>query len=315
MNSVNSGDPKIKTDSDARWARLVTLASLGLLLMGAVAGTASRWVGNLLVFDGTTGNNAFQFDVDGLRGDFGSGADDYWDSNGTNVRTPGSVVVGGTGIYGYGTAAPFDFESSYDQDSTTPAINLSVVTNAVANDELVRLTTNTLPDPFAITTYGAKNLIGNGTAGSGTGYTVVYTGQVAHRVHALTLTEAALDAAATSDETIWGAVAQRRILRVIADVTQTFSGGGITDMDVVCGPTAGSNGYLITFDVDTAIGTYGETAAEIGADLLSATYADVDWGGTSPVICRFTCAGANCDAATQGSMTIYIEHLIYPVPQ
>lgn len=97
---------KIQTDNDSRWQRVLLLASLGLLLMGAVAGTASRWVGNLLVFDGTTGNNAFQFDVDGLRGDFGSGSDDYIDSNGTYARV-------GAGAGYLASAQPFVLASVY----------------------------------------------------------------------------------------------------------------------------------------------------------------------------------------------------------
>ncbi len=153
----------------------------------------------------------------------------------------------------------------------------------------------------------------DGTAGSGTGYTMNQTSTLAHQVHKITLINTALDAAATSDETVWTVPAKTRILRMVADVTATFSGGGITDMDVTCGPTAGSAGYLVSFDVDTATGVYGEVAAEIGANLLSATFADIpSWSATTAIICRFTCAGANCNAATQGSMTLEIEHMVYP---
>lgn len=235
-------------------------AVAGILLFGiaalftptaraAVTGTVSRWVGNALIFDGSSGDNAWAFDVNGLRADFGTGANDYASSDGTTVTFAGTIAVG---------------------------------TNA-------------------------------GTPGSGTGFTTNNTGQVVHAVHKITIGEAALDAAGTSDETIWTVPAKTRVLRMVADVTATFSGGAITDMDVVCGPSAGSNGYLISFDVDTAIGTYGEVAAEIGANLLSATYADIpSWSTTTAIICRFTCGGGNCDTATQGSMTLYIEHLVYP---
>lgn len=72
----------------------------------AVTGTVSRWVGNLLVFDGTTGNNAFSFDVDGLRGDFGSGSTDYIDSTGTYAR-----VGSGTGYMS--SAIPFTLDAIY----------------------------------------------------------------------------------------------------------------------------------------------------------------------------------------------------------
>lgn len=158
-----------------------------------------------------------------------------------------------------------------------------------------------------------SNSFAAGTAGSGTGYTTNSVGIIPFKVHKITVTEAALDNAATSDEVIWIVQAKTRVIRVIADVTQTFSGGGITDMDVTCGTTAGGNQYLLTHDVDTAIGTYGDVAAEIGAGLLSATVADIpSWSATTSVQCRFTCVGANCTAATQGSVTYYIEHLVYP---
>lgn len=88
---MNGDALKVTTDNDSRWQR-VLLLSLGLLLMGAVTGTVSRWVGNTLVFDGTTGDNAFAFDVDGLRGDFGTGADDTIESDGTNLVTPTSFI-------------------------------------------------------------------------------------------------------------------------------------------------------------------------------------------------------------------------------
>jgi hypothetical protein len=73
-------------------ARVVGVAGLLALLLfvtpkafGAVAGTASRWVGNLLSFQGSSGNNAFEFLTNGLRGDFGTGTDDFFTSDGTNI--------------------------------------------------------------------------------------------------------------------------------------------------------------------------------------------------------------------------------------
>lgn len=154
----------------------------------------------------------------------------------------------------------------------------------------------------------------DGTAGSGTGFTVNATSNLAHRVHKITVTEAALAAAAgTEDETIWTVPAKTRVLRMIADVTATFTGPAITDVDVTCGTSAGGNQYLVSFDVDTATGVYGDAAAEIGAGLLSATVADIpSFSATTAVQCRFTCTGANCSVMTTGSMTIYIESLVFP---
>lgn len=80
-----------------------------ILLMGALAfaaGTKTRFEGNMLVFDGTTGNNAFFFDVDGLRGDFGSGSNDYLDSTGSYIR-----IGGGSGYAS--SAIPFTLDAVY----------------------------------------------------------------------------------------------------------------------------------------------------------------------------------------------------------
>lgn len=193
------------------------------------------------------------------------------------------------------------------------ALTVQPTTTPDTGDLIFEVNDEVAASKFSVSTFGPQTQVNAGTAGSGTGFTTVATGQMVHSVHKITVTNAALDVAATSDETIWTVPAKTRVLRMIADVTTTFSGGGITDMDVVCGPSAGSNGYLVTFDVDTAIGTYGDVAAEIGANLLSATYADIpSWSATTAIICRFTCAGANCSAATQGSATFYIEHLVYP---
>lgn len=58
--------------------------------LAAVAGTASRWSGNQLIFDGSSGNDAEKYDVDGLRLHLGTGSDDFIDSNGTYLRVGSS---------------------------------------------------------------------------------------------------------------------------------------------------------------------------------------------------------------------------------
>lgn len=157
-----------------------------------------------------------------------------------------------------------------------------------------------------------------GTAGSGTGFTTNYTNAIVHRVHKITVTEAALAAAAgTEDETIWTIPAKTRVLRMIAEVTQTFSGGALTNVTMTCGTSAGGNQYLVggaQCDVGiTETPVCGDVAADIGAGLTSATVADIpSFTGTTAIQCRFTCTGANCVAATTGSVTFYIEHLVYP---
>lgn len=97
--------------------RSAVLGVVGVLLasllfapgaLAAVAGTASRWIGDQLVFDGTTGNNAFVFDVDGLRGKFGSGAEVFFAGNSTHM-----VLGTGSGAGYLASATPTVLKSVY----------------------------------------------------------------------------------------------------------------------------------------------------------------------------------------------------------
>lgn len=175
------------------------------------------------------------------------------------------------------------------------------------------------PDTY-VTEQGTRLRAGqgvDGTAGSGTGITANQTSTLAHQVHKLTVTSAAMTAAATTDVTIWTTPANTRLERIVAEVTQTFTGGALSAVTVQCGSAAGGNQYLLANSVFTAVNTWGDSAAEIGAGLLSATVADMGASaggipGAITISCRFTCTGANCNAATQGSVTFEIEHVVYP---
>lgn len=156
-----------------------------------------------------------------------------------------------------------------------------------------------------------------GTNASGTGITANYSGVQRAWLHKVTVINTALAAAGTSDVTLHVTPANTRISRVIADVTQVFTGGTLSAMTVMCGNAAGGNQYLLANSVFTAQNTWGDVVAEMGAGLVSATLADfgtVTAGvpGAITVQCRFTCTGANCSAATQGSVTFYVEGVTYP---
>lgn len=86
--------------------------------LAAVTGTVTRWVGNMLVFDGTTGNDAFQFDVNGLRAHFGTGASDYCSSDGTTVTFAGPLAAGAAG------ANSFSVNSMFTVNGTTGEVGL-----------------------------------------------------------------------------------------------------------------------------------------------------------------------------------------------
>lgn len=159
-----------------------------------------------------------------------------------------------------------------------------------------------------------------GTPGSGTGVTpATFQGRatVQHWVDSVTVDKTAMTAAASTDVTIWTTPVNTRLLRVTADVTQTFTGGALSAVTAQCGSAAGGTQYLLAGSVLAATTTLGDVVAEIGAGLVSATVADMGTPaagipGAIAVSCRFTCTGANCSAATTGSVTFKIEGVTYP---
>lgn len=77
---------KIEVQAWTIWVLVALVVGLlGGFALATQAGTASRWVNNELIFDGNSGNDAFQFDVNGLRAHFGTGTNDYCYSDGTSV--------------------------------------------------------------------------------------------------------------------------------------------------------------------------------------------------------------------------------------
>lgn len=153
----------------------------------------------------------------------------------------------------------------------------------------------------------------NGTAGSGTGITTNSASVVRTFLHKITVAETALTAASTTEDiTIWTVPAKTRLVRIAAESTVGFTGGGLTNMTVSCGSFAGSTAYLNAGSIFGAA-VVGDAAAEVGSGLLSATYADfLSFSTTSPISCRFTSTTANVVAATAGSVTFYIEGVTYP---
>ncbi len=152
-----------------------------------------------------------------------------------------------------------------------------------------------------------------GTAPSGTGITVNSSGAVQHVVHKVTADYTAFQAASTTkDVTLWTLPAKTRVLRVIAHVTTAFAGGAITAVVLRVGKAANGAGYLLDADVFSADDVFGDVAAEIGANLLSATVADVAMTTTQIVNARLTSTTADLSELTQGSLTLYIECCVYP---
>lgn len=154
-----------------------------------------------------------------------------------------------------------------------------------------------------------------GTAGSGTGIVVNGTALEQTVLHKVTIDFTAVQAAAlTADVVLWTLPVKSRVLRVVADVTTKFIGGAIATCAMTCGSSAGGNQFLLSGNVFTAAITLGDGQAELGAGVVGGTgfSSDLSWAAATPVQCRFTSTVANLSALTQGSVTFYIESVIYP---
>jgi hypothetical protein len=149
------------------------------------------------------------------------------------------------------------------------------------------------------------------TEGSGTGLTVNKTASLNRFTHKVTITYAALAAAATTaDKTIAVLPAKTRIVGAYADVTTVFSGGAVATCQMILGKSVGGAEYLSTFDCKTATIQRGMADADMGTALTrAARIQDADlpsWTAPTNVSCRITTTGANTDALTQGSVTFYL---------
>ncbi len=241
-------------------------------------------------------------------------------TNGLRLSSPttAGVQFGGSGVFFQNGSGGPTVVRSLEGDSAA--------STGVQTDTLVAYTTpgakllsvrNGGTEKFGIDRTGFPlNASSIGTAASGTGITANYSGAIKDWVHKVTVINTALAAAGTSDVTLAVTPVNSRIVRVTADVTQVFTGGALSAMTVMCGNTAGGNQYLLANSVFTAQNTWGDVAAEVGAGLLTATWADFGTSaagvpGAITVQCRFTCTGANCSAATQGSVTFYVEGVTY----
>jgi hypothetical protein len=276
-----------------------------------------------------SGTNGFACLTNGCRFDIGAGANDYLTSDGTTISTGGGFNVGSTGIRLATLPVVFPGVSA----NATALYGNVANSAAVSATDVASITTLTAGfDRYITTFYGdnlttprarvfsngaLQSLYTAGTAGSGTGVTVNATSAVVPFVHKVTVTSAAMTAAATTDITIWTTPVNTRLTRIVAEVTQVFTGGALTAVTLTCGNAAGGNQYLTSNSVFTAQNTWGDAQAEIGANLLSATVADMGTSaagvpGAITISCRFTCTTANCNAATQGSVSFEIEGVTYP---
>lgn len=155
-----------------------------------------------------------------------------------------------------------------------------------------------------------------GTAPSGTGIATwndtTKAAMSSNYVLQVTVSQAALTAAATSEAiTLWTVPAKTRVVRVVADVTAAFTGGGTTAGTVEVGIASGdTDAYLTSFDVFTAPVTKGLIYGDKGVALTVAggeAGAYPNWSGTGVISALFGSATANVADFTTGSVTFYIE--------
>lgn len=191
--------------------------------------------------------------------------------------------------------------TSYMQDDGFGSITI----NAATNGSITQLF-STLTD--------FSNTGSLGTAGSGTGFSLVKQGVLRLWVDKITVARTALTAAATTqDVTVWTVPAKTRMINLIVDGTAAFDDGAgpISALTITCGKTAGGNEYLLSGSLFT-VNTLGDATGEVGASLTS-YFGDIpSWSGTTAVTCRFTSTGGNLSTLTTGSATFYLEMSTYP---
>lgn len=149
------------------------------------------------------------------------------------------------------------------------------------------------------------------TPGSGTGLSVIEQGAPTRAVHKVTVTYAALAAAAvTADKTIATLPAKTRLVSIIADTTTKYIGGAVTAATLIVGKSAGGNEYIVSHDVFTAAVTKGLADADLGTSITRAGAIQggdlPSWTATTAVTVRLTTTTANTNALTQGSTTYYL---------
>lgn len=131
----------------------------------------------------------------------------------------------------------------------------------------------------------------------------------------------------TSDVTLATLAAKTTVYRLIADVTEAFACTATctsSTLSMTCGKTAGGNAYLLSFDVDAAIATFGDAAAEEGASLTEATtplasgFGDIpSMSATTTLQCRLTSGTGAIGNGTAtnlsaGAITFYLDYAVLP---
>jgi len=106
--------------------------------------------------------------------------------------------------------------------------------------------------------------------------------------------------------------AKTKIMRVIAEVTQTFSGGDVVSCDAIVGMSSNTDTILKYMDLKTAVGVYGDDLAEEGTYLSAGLGYIPSWTTAREIYVRYSTTSGPMSHLTQGSITYWIECVTYP---
>jgi hypothetical protein len=155
------------------------------------------------------------------------------------------------------------------------------------------------------------------TSGTGTGLTVVNVGEVRRVVHKVTVNYTALAAAATTaDKVIAVLPAKTRLVGIVAETTQNYTGGAVSAATLIVGKTTGGNEYLVSHSVFSGTPVVGNADADLGTSINRANAVQggdlPSWTATTNISVRLTTTSANTNALTTGSTTYYLVTERYP---
>lgn len=169
---------------------------------------------------------------------------------------------------------------------------------------------------FTISDKGPLNPIVVGTAPVGTGISVNRLSALRTVLHSVTIAETALTDADTSQAIdIWTVPAKTRVVRIIADVTAAFTGGGNTACTLQVGVSGGdTDAYLKAFDCFSGAVTKGLVYADLGVALDPASTgvaAFPDFTGAKAIAAQWDSTTGTVAGFTAGSVTFWIECVTY----
>lgn len=317
-NGINANELGLLIGSGASSIGIITQGNTPIrFVTGSTPAERGRWMGNqpTLLIGQTTELNpgictiAAQWSTNGS-----TGIQHYNATDGTAASAFMNVVGPG------GSASIAVYAPSFTTSNLAIADSTVITASETSGGLVLRTTGAAIPIIFGVNNAEGLRVNTNNnlqletakiTAGSGTGVTVDESSAVERVVYKVTVTFAALAAAATTaDKTIATLPAKTRLVGIIADTTTTYAGGLVVAATLIVGKTVGGNEYIVSHDVFLAAVTKGLADADLGTSINRANAIQggdlASWTATTNVSVRLTTTGANTNALTQGSTTYYL---------